>query len=471
MNHRRKEGDTMARDERGLTLTTESEAAARAFDDTLRHALEYRLDVPDLMARMFEDDPDFVMGHCLKGLLLLGAQSSRLLPAAQAALQAAEAGTARVTDRERRNVAALRAMVEGDRPRACAIWDDLLVRYPTDLMALRQLTFAYFWSGQSYAVRDAGARVLHAWDESQPGYGYVLGMYAFGLEESGEYGKGEELGKRAVEVNRDDLWAVHAVCHVLEMQGRLEDGIAWMTESSRDWFDRNPFRGHLWWHLSLFYLERGQYDDVLQLYDDCIRDKTSDFYTEIQNASSLLLRLEFLGVDVGDRWEELADCCESRIGDLGLGFTATHDMMALAMAGRADAADRLMQTLHDHAVTCHDVLTANMERVTLPLCEAVRAFARKDYGRAIMLINACRHDIQSNGASHAQRDVFVQTLIESALRGGDTALALSLLSARLEGKPHSVGTWHKYAGLLRDLGKTTEADDAERQAARYTAAA
>ena len=33
------------------------------------------------------------------------------------------------------------------------------------------------------------------------------------------------------------------------------------------WDDRNPFRGHVWWHRALYCLERGDYDQALALYD------------------------------------------------------------------------------------------------------------------------------------------------------------------------------------------------------------
>lgn len=442
----------MAIDERGLQLTTESDAAAAAYDVTVRRSLEYRADTPDHMQSVLDADPDFAMGHCLKGLLLTGFQSTRMRDAIGICVEAAEAGAARATWREQANIAALRAMYEGKRAKACDIWDDILVRHPTDLLALRHLTHALFWSGRSLELREAVARVVRAWDESVPGYGFVLGMYSFGLEESAEYARAEDVGKRAVALNRDDLWAVHAVAHVLEMQGRLDDGIEWLTESGPDWADRNPFKGHLWWHLALYHLERGEFERVFKLYDLAVRADHSDFYIEIQNASSLLWRLEFVGVDVGDRWSELADSCESRIGDMGLGFTTTHDMMALAMAGRDEAATRLLAALRDYAVSHDDYASATMLSVTVPLCEAILAFGRKDYGRARELLSACRHDVVRIGASHAQRDIFAQALIESALRGDDMALARALLSARVEGKPHGQGSWLKFADILDKTG-------------------
>ena len=458
----------MATDAGGLALTTDGDAAV-AFDTVVQRSLEYRADTPDHMQAVLDADPDFAMGHCLKGLLLSGFQSTRMRPAIAECVAVAEAASKTATEREKAHIAALRALCEGHRAKACDIWDEILVQHPTDLLALRHLTHALFWSGRSFELRDAVARVVRSWDESLPGYGFVLGMYSFGLEESGEYARAEAQGKRAVELNRDDLWAVHAVAHVLEMQGRLDDGIAWMTDSGPDWADRNPFKSHLWWHLALYHLEKGEFDRVFKLYDLAVRTEGSDFYIEIQNAAAMLWRLDFLGVDVGERWQELADACETRIGDNGLGFTTTHDMMALAMAGRFEAAERLIAELRDYAAAHADDFTADtIPTVTLPLCEAVLAYGREDYDGARAVLAERRYDIIRDGASHAQRDVYAQAQIDCALRGGKWDLARALLAARVEGKPHGRGSWLKYAEALEHTGDPAGADLARAEAAKYT---
>ncbi|MBL4720684.1 MAG: tetratricopeptide repeat protein [Alphaproteobacteria bacterium] len=459
----------MEHDEQGLALSTTSAAAATAYRKAVRHVLEYRLDAPTHMAAALEADPDFVMGHCLKGLMMLGAQSTRVLDDVRPALDAAEARLNGATDRERANVAALRALYEGDKRKASAIYEALLTEDPTDLFALRQVTHALFWTGRSNDLRDYVAAVLGGWDEKTPGYGNVLGMYAFGLEESGEYAAAEANGKRAFEISNDDLWALHAVAHVMEMQGRLDDGVEWLTRPQDMWDDRNPFKGHLWWHLSLFHLERGEYDRVLAFYDDSVRTDDSDFYITIQNAASLLMRLEFLGVDVGERWAALADTCESRVGDLGLAFTTAHDMIALAMDGRTEAAGRLMESLRNYAQQPPENTTASvMAPVAIPLCDAIGAYGRGDYAMAADLLTPLRADFVRTGASHAQRDLFSQLLIESTIRAGRTKQARALLSSRVRAKPHGVGGWAKYADALGELGDDVGAEAALEHAAHYS---
>jgi tetratricopeptide (TPR) repeat protein len=180
--------------------------------------------------------------------------------------------------------------------------------------------------------------VLGRIDEATPGYAFVLGMLAFGLEENGDYARAERFGREAVERNADDLWALHSVAHVLEMQCRHAEGEKLLDQPYGAWSDRNPFKDHVWWHAALFALELGGHERVLDIYDREVRAEESGFYLDVQNAASLLKRLELAGVDVGERWEALAELAESRIGDHVIPFTDAHFMLALVGGGRLEAA-------------------------------------------------------------------------------------------------------------------------------------
>ena len=441
----------MRNDIRGLDLTTDSDAAVAAYDDAVGAYFQYRTSAGAHLKRALEADPAFTMAQCLRGYFFMLFGSTAFHDKAGAALAAAESHAEGATWRETTHIAALRAWLAGDLAKASAVWDRILVEHPLDLLALRLQHFTVFWMGRSAELRDAPARVLDRWDESIPGYGNVLGMHAFGLEECGDYGLAEARGKRAVEIDPDDLWAVHAVAHVLEMQGRLDDGIDWLDYPSDAWDDRNPFRGHLWWHRALFFLERGDYETVLALYDRSIRSEPSDFYLDIQNAASLLARLDFCGVDVGDRWRELADHVETRLDDHVLAFTDAHAMMALAAENRAGSADRLLSSLRAFGVKADDYEAATMDPVTIPLCEALQAYGQGDFDGAVERLLPLRHDLTRIGGSHAQRDVFVQFLVEAAIRGGRLTLARALLAERTLHKARSHGTWTKYATVLEQL--------------------
>jgi tetratricopeptide (TPR) repeat protein len=439
----------MHRDARGLVLSTDSAEAARLFDRAIGEYLEYRKATLATAMEALDADPDFCLAHCFTGYLFMLFGSHAVDRKVDAALAAAERLAPRASERERMHVAALAAWRKGDTDHANRIWDDILAAYPHDLLAMRLQHFSLFWTGQSYFMRDAVAGAIGAWDGGMPGYGNVLGMYAFALEECGDYGAAEPKGRRAVELSGEDLWAIHAVAHVLEMQGRLQEGIDWLKQPFGAWADRNPFRQHLWWHTALFPLELGQYDRVLGFYDREIRSEPSEFYLDIQNAASMLFRLEWCGIDVGQRWRELAEVAEKHIDDHVLAFTDLHFMLALCQDGRPAQAERLLSSFRAFAATPDNTSAAVMRPVAIPIAEAMLAYAKRDYRTAIEKLAATRYRWPLVGASHAQRDLFALLLIASAEKAQDWTLARALLRERMELRPQSAGTHAHYAAALQ----------------------
>ena len=457
-------------DRRGLTLTTENQDAAEHFNAAIDDYFQYRVSAGKRAKAAVEADPAFAFGHCLRGYFFMLFGSTSFHPHARACLDEAskDAGgvPGGVTVRETAHIAALAAWLSGDMTKTCAIWDEILVAHPHDLLAVRLQHFALFWMGRSADLRGGPARVLHAWDDRVPGYGNVLGMLAFGHEECGAYPEAEAAGRRAMELDKEDLWALHAVAHVFEMQGRLKEGLAWLEYPADAWDDRNPFRGHLWWHRALFCYEGGDYDAALALYDRSIRSDKSDFYLDIQNAAALLARLEFAGADVGGRWDELADHVEGRLDDHVLAFTDTHAMMALARSERGEAAMRLLASLEAFSATPGNSCAETMRPVAIPVSDAILAFSRGDHAHCAEILQPLRHDFVKLGASHAQRDIFHQFLIEASIRSGRRDWARALLSERALMKPNSVMSWRKYAEVLNATGDKAGAAHASESAAR-----
>lgn len=452
-------------DARGLSLTTDSAAAAESFNAAVSDYLEYRLSAGERVKAALAADPVFVMGQCLRGYFMLLIGSTSTVPAARKALEQARTHASRASTREQMHVAALAAWCDGDTRRACSIWQQIVAESPTDLLALRLDHFANFWRGENHALRDVPAAALRGFSADLPGYGNVLGMLAFGFEECGNYADAEKMGRRSVELNPEDLWGIHAVAHVLEMQGRLAEGAAWLDQPGGTWADRNPFKDHLWWHTALFSLEAGDYERVLALYDSEVKVDEGGFYLDVQNAASLLLRLEFCGVNVGARWQQLADVAEKRVDDHILGFTDAHFMMALARDGRHSAAAALLESLRRFASVA-DTNSARpvASRLTIPVCEAIGAFAEKNYDHAVEVLWPLRAQWQGLGASHAQRDIFTQILIEAAIGAGRTGLARHLLAERSRLKPNSRYTWQRYADALQVCGEKEAAREARERA-------
>jgi tetratricopeptide (TPR) repeat protein len=348
--------------------------------------------------------------------------------------------------------------------------------YPRDLFALQVAHVGDFFLGAATFLRDRAAQVLPHWNESVPGYGYVLGMHAFGLEECSLYAKAEDTGRRALELNRRDPWAVHAVTHVMEMQGRLRDGIEWLTSREDDWARDNGFAFHNWWHLGLFHLDLGDTHHVLELYDRRIRPNPTQAPLELIDASAMLWRLQLRGVDVGARWQALADAWTPLAEQAYYAFNDVHAVMAFVGAGRFEAAAQVAVAL-DRRANAADTNAMMSRDVGLPLAKGLIAFATGCYSECIDRLLAVRAIANRFGGSHAQRDVIHLTLVEAALRAGNARLARALAAERTQLKPTSPFNWHITARALDAAGdndgalKARESAETRRKAQLNTRAA
>jgi tetratricopeptide (TPR) repeat protein len=428
----------MPHDLHGLPITA-SAAAGEAFDRTVLAYLKYRVDAPEHLKRTLAADPDFALAHCLKGYFAMLSYKQANVPVAVEAARAARERSAGATPRERAHVEALEAWIAGDLDRTVAAWEAILADHPTDVLALRLAHFNNFWLGRPDAMAASVERVLPKWGRELPGYGTLLSCRAFALEECGDYAGAEPAGRAAVAIDPGDVWGTHAVAHIMEMQGRHQEGIAWLDQLERHWVGGNNLLHHLWWHRALFHLERDETEQVLALYDRRFRDLASpltqaqpDLYIDVQNAASMLFRLERRGVDVGDRWSEIADKAESRIGDCLSAFTLPHWMMALAATGREEAAKRMLAAMR--ACARNDTTAAPIVGdIAVPVCEAVLAHRRGEPARAVALMRPVLGDMHRLGGSHAQQDVLEQLFLDAAVkadRPDDVRLLLARVAAR-----------------------------------------
>ncbi len=426
------------KDVRGVPVSTSNPASLAALEEATTLAVSYFVDPLARIEQALVEDPDFVMGHCLKAALALLSTEKDALPLLADSLAAIERCGASANDRERGHAAAARAWLEGDLHRSVRLYGEVLLTHPRDLVALQAAHVGDFLLGQSQMLRDRVAQVLPRWSQDLPGYSYLLGMYAFGLEETNRYETAEETGRRALELEPRDPWSVHAVTHVMEMQGRTAEGITWLNSSSGDWAPGNGFAYHNWWHLALYHLELGEEQRALAVYDQLVRPQPTQVTYENIDASALLWRLSLRGVDVGNRWQELAQAWTPSVENGFYAFNDVHAVMAFLGAGRGDLADRTVATLASQARDGHPGGNGMMAReVGLPFARALRAFSRGDHAAAIEDLLAIRPQAHRFGGSHAQRDVLSLTLLEAALRSGRTALAQALAAERTAQKPES----------------------------------
>jgi tetratricopeptide (TPR) repeat protein len=381
---------------------------------------------PDLV-KLLSEQPDFALGHAIRGFackLLARSEMDAMAAASLASAKACPHGTTR----ESNFVLALEDWIRGAPTRATARLQSMLDEAPRDALAMKLVQGIHFMMGRPHEMRSSVEAVIGKWDD-HPAKGYLFGCYAFALEETGEYERAELIGRKGIELAPDDAWGLHAVAHVYDMTARPMEGLKWLEGREASWAHCNNFRYHVWWHKALMHLDMGDYAEVLELYDRDIRADKTDDYRDIANAASLLSRLDLEGVDVGQRWTELADLSEKRATDGCLAFADLHYMLSLCGGERQEAAAGLISRMS----TAKSELCETQRIIAHPglrLAKGMHAFASGEYANAWLNLRDARADLQAIGGSHAQRDVFQRVCIEAAIRGGYLDAAEGLLSER-----------------------------------------
>ena len=462
-------------DRSGQPLTTSHRASADRYDAAVESLLRFGDDVVDAWEATVADDPGFAMGHI--GRAYLRSLSSEGPDAADARVILERLGDgAGLTDRERRHLDAARAYAEGDLHGAAERLSVLSVEYPRDALALVVGHQLDFYCGDAAGLRDRIGRSLLSWDHHDPWFGFLLGMHAFGLEECGLYAKAETAGMQALDREPRDVWAHHAVLHVHEMEGRFKAGLRFAEERRAYWEDGNLFVTHNAWHKALFHLEEDNTQAAMHIYDRAIHNaESTKVALEMLDAAALLWRLHLSNAEVGGRWAPLADAWAEKVDEPPwYVFNDVHATMSLVAAGRLGDAravvDRLRTYVNAHTSPSLSNVAMTAE-VGLPVCSAILAFGEGRYADVVRLLHPIRKIVYRFGGSNAQRDAVARTLLEAAIRGGDTTLATALVSERLAIKDTSPFNWLQLARIRRADANVAEARNAEVAATNLRAAA
>ena len=422
----------MTLDPRGNPVGTTSAEAVAAHERTLWHLVAFYGDPVAALDATIAADPGWALAKVAKAAFLLSVTEPALVPEARALLVAAEPQLAGAPARERAHFAATQLAAQARWAEACEAWGGIAVEHPLDLMALNFAHLFDFYRGDARALRLRPAQVLPAWDRGDPLRPFVLGMWAFGLEESNLHAQAEAAGREALAADPRGPWAIHAVAHVMEMQGRHDEGTGWLADRETDWAD-NGLAVHLWWHRALFHLERRDLAGALALYDARI-GRQGVINLQWLDEAALLWRVELQGGDVGTRWQALAAAWADPVAHAGwYAFNDAHAWLALARAGDADRADALAARARSLAGDN----AAMAGEVGVPLIEGLAAFLRGDDATALARLAPLRAVAHRFGGSHAQRDLIDQTLLAAAARSGARPLGRALVNERRAAKPET----------------------------------
>jgi len=405
----------------GFELSTGNSEAAVAYDKGARSFVAWRADTMDHLNAAIAADGDFTLPCILKAWILHGGRAARFDPIIDKLLSSVKPLLGGAGKRERVFAKALRAAHNGNLQVGAAILEAHLAEEPADLVAHRLFQFELFWSGESKWMRDVVERAAPIWNDKSPDFGHFQAVRAFSNEEGGDYATAERVGREAVECEPNSAWGAHSIAHVLLMQGRVEEGVEWLESLCKNWDAANQIKHHCWWHLCLFLLERGEHDRIFNLLETQVRNPESplvqavpDATIDLQNVASLLMRLELRGIDVGERWQSIAEICAERTNDHANPFASAHDAMVLAAAGEFALIDELMASMRVHG-SDKDSMVSNVTRALgIPLVKAIVAHRKGEHDYVVDLLWPIRRSFHQVGGSHAQRDIFFQVLVHSA---------------------------------------------------------
>lgn len=331
-------------------------------------------------------------------LVLAGSPLDSLLVATQ--LKRARQRSANGTEREAAHVAAVDALAAGNFTAAAERWD-AIARNALDFAAVRFAHDVYLHVGDADRRLASSRRAYETWGDG-PGASFIAGQYSFALEEIGRYADAERIGRRALDVDPDDLWARHALAHVYESLASNTAFFELLRDTVDRWQDKENLATHIWWHLALRLLDSGDVDGALGVFDQLLPTSTTAF--RLSDQSSLLWRVELAGHEVGNRWNALADRWDGVVERHTCAFLDLHAAITFIRRPDHPGASRWFSGLVERPIG-----TAENDRifadVVVPLVAAFRAFAHRDHCQFVSKVDALGAASNRIGGSVVQRDL------------------------------------------------------------------
>ena len=412
-------------DRYGLPLTTESAEAAAHVQDGMDRLLAYAPGADASFGAAIALDERLAVAHAGVALvaLLYGDPST-----ARAAITRAANVVAGTTRRERQHVETLVAIVDGDAVRGLALAGEHLSEFPCDALVANQASSAIGFGGAADREKIRAAFL----EQLAPAYGddwWFLSALGFVYHEVGRLDESERLSARSLTRHPANANASHNLAHVYYERGDYDDGAAFLDDWLRTYERDAPYRCHLAWHVALFDLQRGHTARALDTFARDIRRPSNGRLGMIDGAA-LLWRLRLYDHAADVPWAGVAQLA-TRVSRPGFVFGEIHAALAYASSGDDAALARVVDNLRALDAKGHP--TAGT--VALPIVLGSVAFAAADYAGAVAQLEPVLDAMHRIGGSHAQWELFEETLVVAYLRLGRHADAVRLVRRRLDRRP------------------------------------
>jgi tetratricopeptide (TPR) repeat protein len=389
-------------DRYGLPLTTASPLAAARFQEGMDALLSYGAGADELFTAALRADDALAMAHA--GLALVAVVQGDAA-AARAATDRAREAVAGATRRERQHVETLSALVAGDTARGLALVDEHVAEFPRDALLVNQASSAIGFAG----ARDRETRRMAFLERLAPAYGddwWFQSALAFTYHELDRFEESRRLSERSLGQYPGNANASHNLAHVSFETLDTDGGAAFLTEWLATYDRRAPFHCHLAWHLAMFELHRGRYARALQIFEGDILGAVNPRLAMIDGAA-LLWRFGLDGhAHPPGHWRSLADLA-ARVSRPGFIFGEVHAVLAYAACGDDTALTTLIDGLRRLAATGHPIAGP----VALPLVHGIAAFVSGDHAGALGHLEPVTAEVHRIGGSHAQWELFEETMV------------------------------------------------------------
>jgi len=411
----------------GLPVTNAAAETVAALDTFGREWIAYGPDLGAVIAAATRD-PSCRLATAYAALLHMSLEAAEGHAAARPFLARLHEGQGSLTPREQAILEAALHWGAEAYAASLAAFERAVSHAQGDIVAAKWGQYLAFNLGDA----DAMLRLGHAVATARPDIPEAWGMLAFAEEQSHNLDRAEAAARRALAMKPSEAWAQHALAHVFETTGRLEEGVSMLEAAAPGWATRSIFISeHNYWHLALFNLDRDDPAKALAIWDAHLWGRWPEFAQEQIGAISMLWRLELRGVDVGTRWHAVTQSVAARTDEHLWPFHDMHYIHALARSGDTVRVDAFLRTLGRKAEAAGGVWSA----VAAPLAGAIVDAAQGRFADAAPVMERLLPQLHLVGGSHAQRDVFVQAWIDAAFRAGQAARLRPVLDERARARP------------------------------------
>lgn len=420
---------TNQNDRYGLPISSASPNAISHYAEGLDLALAQSFGAEEEFAKAVEADEGFAMGHAALGFH----QFMRIaVPEARASAKTAVELSSGLSQRQRQSIEIVSRFINGENHQAITGIVEHLKEFPRDALLLRLAQRLFVLGCGGSGVADYPPLFYKMMKDLEPQYGEdwaFMGQFAWANHEVGRMSEGLSLAEHSLDLKPSNAVAAHSVGHVYFETNRNEEGAAFLGSWLDDYDRRAAYRVHLSWHQALFELAMGRYNQALSWYQTDIRPSVQEKkYAALADSASLIWRMHIYGDTVPHApWEELIELAAPAAANPGPSFRDAHAALAFTAAGDQAMFAKLvdgLQAMANKGDSC-------AKEATLPLVKGIGAFGEGDYAEAVRLMEPVHPQLTRIGGSHAQRQVFEDTLLEAYLRAEQFDKATSMLRERL----------------------------------------